>query len=107
MESATGHRVPSLGLAKNVPFRFDDLTLYLQVHVIREPGCDLLLGRPFDALCVSQINNSMDGCVIVMITDPISGRKVSIPTYDRSRQLAIIQRTKHLPEVDFQTASRS
>jgi len=28
----------TLGLARNVPFSFGEITIYLQVHVIKDPG---------------------------------------------------------------------
>ena len=44
MQSANGTIDPSLGLARNVPFLIGDLTFYMQVHVIRNPAYDILLG---------------------------------------------------------------
>jgi len=44
MQSANSTVDPSLGLAQNVPFLVGDLTLYMQVHVIRNPAYDILLG---------------------------------------------------------------
>ncbi|KAJ7201965.1 hypothetical protein B0H12DRAFT_1206370 [Mycena haematopus] len=46
MQSANGSVSPSLGLARNVPFRIADIILYLQVHIVRNPAYDVLLGRP-------------------------------------------------------------
>ena len=50
MQSANGEIDQLLGLAQNVPFTFGDLTIHLQVHVIRSPAYDILLGQPFDVL---------------------------------------------------------
>jgi hypothetical protein len=47
----------SLGLAKNVPFKISEITVYLQVHVLRQPAYDILLGRPFDVLMESVVVN--------------------------------------------------
>lgn len=44
MQSANGAIDPSLGLARNVPFSIGELTVYLQVHIIRNPPYDILLG---------------------------------------------------------------
>ncbi|KAJ6557494.1 hypothetical protein B0H19DRAFT_869171, partial [Mycena capillaripes] len=38
MESANGSLTPSLGLARSVPFKFGEITLYLQVHIVRAPA---------------------------------------------------------------------
>ena len=83
MESANKTMEESVGLAKNVQFRWGTLTVYLQVHIIRNPAYQVLLGRPFDLLTKSQIDNSGDGSQIVTITDPNSGQKCAIPTLDR------------------------
>ncbi len=45
----------TLGLARNVPFLFGEATVYLQVHIVRDPAYKVLLGRPFDALTESQV----------------------------------------------------
>ena len=44
MISANGGINKALGLARNVPFCIGDITLYLQVHVLRNPAYDILLG---------------------------------------------------------------
>jgi hypothetical protein len=48
MQSANGEVDQSLGLARNVPCKINSITLYLQIHIIRSPAYDILLGRPFD-----------------------------------------------------------
>ncbi|KAG6896549.1 hypothetical protein C0993_008273, partial [Termitomyces sp. T159_Od127] len=53
MQSANGTINRSLGLAKNVPCTIGDITFYLQIHIIRSPAYDLLLGRPVDVLARS------------------------------------------------------
>ncbi|KZT22797.1 hypothetical protein NEOLEDRAFT_1180548 [Neolentinus lepideus HHB14362 ss-1] len=45
----------TLSLAHNVPFQVGSITLYLQMHVVRDPAYDILLGRPFDVLTQSNI----------------------------------------------------
>ena len=83
MESANKTMEESVGMARNVQFRWGTLTVYLQVHIIRNPAYKVLLGRPFDLLTRSQVENSSDGGQIVTITDPNSGKKCAIPTFDR------------------------
>jgi len=83
MESANKSMEESVGMARNVQFRWGALTVYLQVHIIRNPAYKVLLGRPFDLLTKSQIENSPDGSQIVTITDPNSGKKCAIPTFNR------------------------
>ncbi|KAG5633064.1 hypothetical protein H0H81_008391, partial [Sphagnurus paluster] len=81
--SANGCLDPSLGLARNVPCTIGDLTLYLQIHVIRNPAYDILLGRPFDVLTSSNVKTYPDGNTVVTITDPNSGDVLAIPTFAR------------------------
>ena len=62
----------TLGLARNVPFNFNDISVYLQIHVMENPAYNVLLGRPFKVLMVSVTHNEMDGTQIITLTDPNS-----------------------------------
>ncbi|KAG6875741.1 hypothetical protein C0992_002587, partial [Termitomyces sp. T32_za158] len=44
MQSANGTIDRSLGLTKNVPCMIDDLIFYLQIHILRSPAYNILLG---------------------------------------------------------------
>ena len=83
MQSANRQVQKTLGLARNVPFLFREITVYLQVHIIQEPAYKVLLGWPFDVLTKSEVKNSKDGVQLVTITDPNMGNKVTLPTYTR------------------------
>ncbi|KIL55788.1 hypothetical protein M378DRAFT_90320, partial [Amanita muscaria Koide BX008] len=83
MESANGEIDLSLGLARNVPVTIGPITLYLQLHVIKSPAYDILLGRPFDILTESTIKNYHNEDVVITIEDPNSNLVVSIPTLRR------------------------
>jgi hypothetical protein len=83
MESANGSFDWSLGLARNVPFLVGTITVYLQVHVIRSPSYDILLGRPFDVLTESIIRNYANEDQTITITDPNSQKQCTIPTFAR------------------------
>ena len=69
-----------LGLACNVPFLVGTITLYLQVHVLRTPAYDILLGRPFDILTQSIVRNFADENQTITILDPNTSRKATVPT---------------------------
>jgi hypothetical protein len=56
-QSANGEIDQTLGLARNVPTRISTVTLFLQMHIIRGPAYDILLGRPFDILTESTVKN--------------------------------------------------
>jgi hypothetical protein len=98
MESANGTFDWSLGLARNVPFLVGTITLYLQVHVIRSPSYEILLGRPFDVLTESVIRNFTNEDQTITITDPNTGKKCTIPTFARGTHGA----QHNLGETDFQ-----
>jgi hypothetical protein len=83
MESANGSVDPSLGLARNVPFLVGSITVYLQVHVIRSPAYDILLGRPFDVLTESIVRNFKNEDQTITLHDPNSGQVATIPTISR------------------------
>ena len=85
MQSANRTVERTLGLARNVPFNFGGITIYLQVHVIKDPAYKVLLGRPFDVLTGSVVVNSTDGGQTVTITDPNSGKRAMLPTFDRGK----------------------
>ncbi|KAJ6589444.1 hypothetical protein B0H19DRAFT_1303678, partial [Mycena capillaripes] len=83
MQSANGSVSPSLGLARNVPFRISDIILYLQVHIVRNPAYDVLLGRPFDVLTQSIIRNFANEDQTITICDPNTGKLATVPTVPR------------------------
>jgi hypothetical protein len=83
MQSANGTIDQSLGLARNVSFLIGSVTLYMQVHVIRSPAYDILLGRPFDILTESIVRNFANEDQTITINDPNTGTRVTIPTLPR------------------------
>ncbi len=83
MQSANGQLKKSAGLARNTSFEFGDLTVYLQVHIIDQPAYHVLLGRPFDILTESLIQNRRDGSQTLTIQDPNSEKRQTIPTLAR------------------------
>jgi hypothetical protein len=80
MQSANGGIDHSLGLARNVPCEIGNITLYMQIHIIRNPAYDILLGRPFDVLTESVIQNYRNEVQTITIRDPNSSRTATIPT---------------------------
>jgi hypothetical protein len=85
MESTNGGIDRSLGLARNIPCHFGDITLYLQIHVIWEPAYDILIGRPFDVLTTSVVKNFANEDQTITISNPNSGRIATIPTFPRGK----------------------
>jgi hypothetical protein len=79
MVLANGGIDQSLSLAKNVPFKIGEIMVYLQVHVLRQPAYNILLGRPFDVLPESVVVNYSNENQTITILDPNTGRKATIP----------------------------
>ncbi|CAK5273590.1 unnamed protein product [Mycena citricolor] len=126
MESANGSISKSLGLARNVPFRFGTILVYLQVHILESPAYKVLLGRPFDIATESDIKNAADGSQIFTMRDPNLKTRCAMATQPR-RADDLPRNTKNNdgstepyssskpttspdepnPERDFQRASRN
>ena len=70
----------SLGLAQNMPFVVGNITVYLQVHILRNPAYNILLGRPFNVLTQSIVRNFADKNQTITIIDPNTRRKATILT---------------------------
>lgn len=85
MQSANGSLEKSIGLAKNVAFTLGDMTVYLQVHIINGPAYKILLGRPFEILTESTVQNYPDGSQTLTLKDPNSQRRVMVPTHSRGK----------------------
>ncbi|KDR65751.1 hypothetical protein GALMADRAFT_81527 [Galerina marginata CBS 339.88] len=94
MQSANGSVEKTLGLAENVPFSFGGVTVYLQVHIIKNPPYRVLLGQPFDMLTSSTVQNTNDGDQRIVISDPNSERRAVLPMYRRGESPDVLQRQK-------------
>ena len=86
MQCANGSIDKTLGLARNVPCEIGPITLYMQIHVVRDPAYDVLLGRPFDVLTASVVRNYRNESQTITISDPNSETSVTVPTIPRSNQ---------------------
>ena len=82
MQDAGGKINRTIGLARNVPFTFGNITLYLQLHVQTQAPFQVLSGRPLDILGESLVQNFANGDQEITLTDPNSGRKIlTVPTF--------------------------
>ena len=74
----------TLGLTQNVPVKLDGgLRVYMQMHVVRNAAYDVLLGRPFDVLMKSVVENFANGRQLLTVVDPSTTKKVTIEMYTR------------------------
>src|SRR6202789_2096566 len=104
MQSANNTLERTLGLAKNVPFLFGTITVYLQVHVIGNTAYKVLLGRPFDIVTESVVKNAKDGSQSLTLTDPNTGERCVMHTHERGKAPTVLQRRY---KSDFQVLSRN
>jgi hypothetical protein len=84
MQLANGEVDQSLGLARNVPCKINSITLYLQIHIIRSPAYNILLGRPFDVLTELTVKNFPNEDQTITIVDPNTKCSITIPTLPRT-----------------------
>ncbi|KAF9253943.1 hypothetical protein L218DRAFT_887548, partial [Marasmius fiardii PR-910] len=96
MQSANGQLKRTKGLAHNMPFTFSDLTFYLQIHVIDNVPYQVLLGRPFDVLTESTVQNYMDGYQEITVKCPNTGYRATVGTYNRGEGKKIRPRVAKL-----------
>ena len=102
MVSANGGVDQSLRLAKNVPFKIGEITVYLQVHILWQPAYDILLGRPFDVLTESVVQNYSNENQTITILDPNTGKRTAVPTIRRGSFTFAEKRKKRDPKgLDF------
>ncbi|KAJ7710344.1 hypothetical protein B0H17DRAFT_1223358 [Mycena rosella] len=85
MQSANSSLEKSVGLAKNVLFKFGKITVYLQVHIIRGAAYKVLLGRTFEILTESTVQNHPDGSQTLTMKDPNTGKHCMMPTHPRGK----------------------
>lgn len=101
MQSANGTIDQSLGLARNVPFHIAGITIYMQVHVLRNPAYDVLFGRPFDVLTESVVRNYRNEDQTITLHDPNTGKAVTIPTVTRGPPRILSKQCTHQSKKDF------
>ena len=85
MESANGIVNRSLGVVMDVPLTINgtNITLYLQMHVMRDAAYGILLGRPFDTLASTIVETSPDGVHKLTLRCPNTQRVAVVPTFNR------------------------
>jgi hypothetical protein len=85
MQAANGGIDETLGLARNVPCKLGSITLFMQVHIIRDPAYNILLGCPFDVLTESIVRNYRNEAQTITICNPNLMRSATIPSIARSQ----------------------
>ncbi|KIY42864.1 hypothetical protein FISHEDRAFT_54612, partial [Fistulina hepatica ATCC 64428] len=85
LQSANGVEDKTLGLARDVPFQFYDMTIYLQCHIVDTPAYDVLLGRPFYELTTAVTCSFMSGEESLTLKDPNNGQRLTFPMFRRGQ----------------------
>ena len=57
----------------------------MQVHVINNPAYEVLLGHPFDVLTKTILETLPDSGMLIMVTDPNTGKRSTSPTFERGK----------------------
>ena len=91
MESANKALEKTLGMARNVPLAFGHINVYLQVHILKAPAYRVLLGRPFDCVTESLVKNERNGSQLLTLTDPNTGERSVMRTYERGKQPELME----------------
>ncbi|EPS92482.1 hypothetical protein FOMPIDRAFT_1084022, partial [Fomitopsis schrenkii] len=84
METANKATVKTVGKANGLVFNFDgEVEVRLNVQVVEAAPFDVLLGRPFFAATSCVTKDHEDGKTEVVLTDPLTKKKVQVQTYER------------------------
>ena len=101
LQDVNGGLQATKGLARNVPFSFNDITVYLQVHIQDACPFHVLIGRPFDVLTASVVSNFTNGYQEITITDPASGKKTTMGTRLRGKKQVKFVEPKEEKKANF------
>lgn len=85
MQSTNGDIDQTLGLARNVSFCIGNITVHLQVHVLRHAAYDILMSQPFDVLTASIVRNYNNADQTITIHCLNSGQISTVPTLAHGR----------------------
>ena|ERR1700676_1890949 len=96
MQSANREVDKSLRLACNVPLCIGEITLYVQIHVIRSPTYNILLSQPFDILTESVVCNFANEDQTITIFNPNSGRCATVPMLSCGRPRRLLNKPSFL-----------
>ncbi|KNZ80565.1 hypothetical protein J132_04807 [Termitomyces sp. J132] len=85
MQSTNGTIDQLLGLVHNISSTIGNITVYLQIHILRSPAYDNLLGHLFDVSTQSVVNILSNIKTTITIMDPDTGMQCTIPTFPCSK----------------------
>lgn len=86
MESSHGTVEKTIGVLKNFPVTIGGEVFPVQVQVSENLPCEVLLGRPFFMFTSATTTDHPDGTQEITLTNPNTGREITLPTQERSRK---------------------
>lgn len=105
LTSANTQTSSTLGLCRNVPFKFGPVVAYLQLHVLQEVPYKVLLGRPFESLMSATYTNTREGDQTLTLRDPNTNLVTTEVTYPKGKPPPEIRaRLKQQEESGFRTS---
>jgi len=81
MENVDGGRRATVRQLSNVPFTIGHNTFWLQVQVVKNCPCEILLGRPFMTLTSCRTRDYPNGSSNITIVDLNTQAMLTVPTY--------------------------
>ena len=89
MQSANSTSERTEGMVEDLPVTVGKVTVYLQVHVVKNAPFEVLFGRPFfDVTNCAEISN-FGGEHVIHIRDPQTGNPYTYPTEPRNQRRTI------------------
>ena len=79
--------------------------IYIQAHVIESPPYAMLLGRPFDCITRSKVQNDLNGDQWLTLTDPWSKKQLTFPTFSRGEPRPLQAKSRQHP-TDFEATEK-
>ena len=87
--SANGAIDKTIGLTRNVPVHVPgDITVHLQMYVVRTTAYEVLLGRPFETLVKLKVENPSEEEQLVTMHCPNTGAIARVATTPRGEKKA-------------------
>jgi hypothetical protein len=87
MQSANGQKNQTKGFVSDMPILIGGIEVLCQVYVVDSSPWPMLLGRPFSCHLRQVTYDQQDGSQEIELTDPVTGEKALIPTFERTTYL--------------------
>ncbi|ESK81580.1 hypothetical protein Moror_11149 [Moniliophthora roreri MCA 2997] len=89
MQSVNGSLNQTQGLARNVLLMIGSITIYGQLHVIKQAPYKMLLGRLFDVLTKMCAQTFEDSRMDITLMCPNTWKQITMGTYERGKEIKL------------------